>query len=196
MVEPNIYCKVSGMAVEAIHRLNTEENRLPIVIEIGCADGQGTMRYAGLCKKVIAIDAMVQGRPDIISDQKEHMNLDEAKLNDFQRRVSDFPVELVIGSSTWDETVSKVQELLGNEKADLLIVDGCHHPFEAVWKDFELYSPMVKTGGYVIFDDLYEECIELAYKKCISELSYLEIDRWSIRNERILQDVGLLRKLL
>lgn len=194
MIQSNIYCQVSGMAMEAIARLNREGVRLPTVIEIGTADGQGTSRYAGFCGKVIGVDMMASGRPDIVSYYKEPSEVDESKLESFKNRTRELPVDLVIGSSAWEETVQQVKEKLGGKKADVLVVDGCHHPFEAVWKDFTLYQPLVSENGYIIFDDLYEECIEQAYRKAIDEFDYEEVDRFKIHTDSCLQDTGLLRK--
>lgn len=196
MVEPDCYCKVSGMALEAIYRLNQEGHRKPVVIEIGTADGIGTRRIAGFCSKLIGIDAMVNGRPDIVSDQKQDMQLDQAKIDEFKLNTRNLPVDLIIGCSCWPDVVERVTDLVWGataDGADLLIVDGCHHPFEAVWKDFELYSPLVRPGGYVIFDDLYEECIEQAHQKAISQ-GYVQVDRWGVKTPHILQEVGLLKK--
>lgn len=193
MIEPNIYCKVSGMAMECIARLNNEGTRKPIVIEIGCADGQGTMRFAGFCSSVICIDPMIAGRPDVDSRKQEYLQADQGKINEFKRRTLDLPVELVQMCSMWPETVKCVQDLLGNQRADVLIIDGCHHPFESVWGDFELYYPLVRKGGYIIFDDLYEECILKAYEKSVKEHGMEFVDRFALPAPN-LQDTCALRK--
>jgi cephalosporin hydroxylase len=197
MIEPNIYCKVSGMTMQCISLLNQEGCRLPTVIEIGCADGQGTMRYAGFTGLTICVDPMIGGRPDIISSAKEDMTPDAEKLASFWRRNSEFPVKLVQGCSLWPESIQEVEQILMEKKADLLVdilvVDGCHHPFEAVWGDFEAYYRFVRKGGYVVFDDLYEDCILQAYEKAISERNMEKVDRFYLPPHN-LQEVAALRK--
>jgi cephalosporin hydroxylase len=210
VIEPNIYCKVSGMVMRCISILNDEGRRLPSVIEIGCADGQGTMRYAGFCSHVIAIDAMAQGRPDLVRLTDESIDVqhvgtvsnivqDGDKLAEFQRRTKDLPVELVIGLSTDRSTVDQVAGLLTwapDSQVDILVIDGCHHPFEAVWADFEAYVGFVRPGGFVIFDDLYEDCIEQCRVKAIDERGFTQVSRWGVRSPTILQDAAALRKPL
>lgn len=195
MIEPNIYCKVCGMTMQCIADFQKENNRLPLVLEIGCADGQGVMRYGGFCRKVICIDPMVNGRPDIDSKKFENLVVDNDKLEVLKRRTQDFNMTVIIGCSLWDDTLNKLKEMLGNETIDILVVDGCHHPFEAVWGDYEKYSPFVTTGGYVIFDDTYEDCIQQVVDKVLDTGNYQKHDFFSIRKPDILQEVVSLKKI-
>jgi len=194
MIEPKIYCKVCGMTMQCIADFNKKNGRLPLVVEIGCADGQGTMRYAGFCEKVICIDPMVSERPDIFSTKFEDRPADPDKIDDFNRRTFEFPVELIIGCSLWPETIKALHAKLGGQKIDILVIDGCHHPFEAVWGDFEAYYPLVNKGGYVVFDDLYEDCILQAYNLAQEKHKMEQLDRWSVRKPNILQDTAALIK--
>lgn len=194
MIEPNIYCRVSGMVLQCIADFQLENGRFPIVIEIGCADGQGTMRFAGFAARVICIDPMVDGRPDLTGTVKTDLQVEKHKMDEFVRRTRDFPVDLVCGCSLWPETIAEVKALLGDKKADVLVIDGCHHPFEAVWGDFVEYYPLVNKGGYVVFDDLYEECIQQAYDKARVEHKMIEHDRFAIKNSNCLQDTAALKK--
>jgi cephalosporin hydroxylase len=50
-------------------------------------------------------------------------------------------------------TVEDVRRELGGEPVDLLFVDG-DHTYEGVKRDFELYSPLVRSGGVVAFHDI------------------------------------------
>ena len=196
MLETDIYCKVSGMVVECCRTSFLEKKVRPLVIEIGCAEGQGTMRFAPFARKVICIDPMVSGRPDIVSKNLELMPVDREKIETFNTLVRHIntPIGLVIGCSLWPETIAEVKKAIDKEEADILVIDGCHHPFEAVWADFEAYSPFVRSGGYVIFDDTYEECIEQCVQKAISELGYVLVERYSRVEPGMLQEVVTLRK--
>lgn len=49
-------------------------------------------------------------------------------------------------------TYERVQELLAGKKLDFLFIDG-DHTFEGVKQDFEMYSPLVRPGGFVGFHD-------------------------------------------
>jgi SAM-dependent methyltransferase len=211
VIEPNIYCKVSGMTMRCISQLNSEGTRLPKVVEIGCADGQGTQRYAGFCGKTVAVDAMLKGRPDIevLADGKilvqevgvmarSQADRDQDKIDAFLRRTEGLNVDLVIGFSTDADVVNQVADSLiwgpGDDLADIVIIDGCHHPFEAVWKDVEIYRQFVRPGGFLILDDLYEECILQVLERAVTELGYVQFDRWSVKRPDILQDCAALRR--
>ncbi len=52
------------------------------------------------------------------------------------------------GSSHNLETYNQVS----NKQFDILFIDG-DHSHQGVKKDFALYSPLVKFGGYIVFDD-------------------------------------------
>lgn len=52
-------------------------------------------------------------------------------------------------------TLGQVKELLRNEPLDFLFIDG-DHTYEGVKTDFELYSPLVRSGGWIGFHDIVE----------------------------------------
>lgn len=60
--------------------------------------------------------------------------------------VAAFDLELVQG---WSEpaTVKKVKELIGDQKADYLFIDGAHDT-DSVFRDFELWSPLARKVGF------------------------------------------------
>ena len=62
-------------------------------------------------------------------------------------------VNLLAVDSHSPETLRRVQELLAGEELDLLFIDGDHR-YEGVKTDFEMYSPMVRTGGFIGFHDI------------------------------------------
>jgi predicted O-methyltransferase YrrM len=53
------------------------------------------------------------------------------------------------------ETRDKIRSILNNEKLDVLFIDG-DHTYEGVKKDFELYSPFVRSGGLIAFHDIVD----------------------------------------
>lgn len=65
-----------------------------------------------------------------------------------------FPgVHLIHRNSHALETYTEVARLLGDTKLDLLFVDG-DHSYEGVKRDFEMYAPLVRSGGSVAFHDI------------------------------------------
>jgi predicted O-methyltransferase YrrM len=63
-------------------------------------------------------------------------------------------VELIDEVDSQDEqTVGRVRVLLGGRPIDYLFIDGDHR-YEAVRRDFELFTPLVRPGGIVAFHDI------------------------------------------
>jgi predicted O-methyltransferase YrrM len=50
-------------------------------------------------------------------------------------------------------TLEKTKQLFGGKPIDFLFIDG-DHSFEGVKKDWEMYSPLVRPGGMVVFHDI------------------------------------------
>lgn len=61
---------------------------------------------------------------------------------------------LIEGNSHEECTFKKLDSAI--EAIDLLLVDGDHSK-KGVITDFEIYSPLVSNGGYIIFDDVDSE---------------------------------------
>jgi len=49
--------------------------------------------------------------------------------------------------------LNRVKDILKKEKLDILFIDG-DHTYEGVKKDFEMYSPLVRKSGLIIFHDI------------------------------------------
>jgi len=60
---------------------------------------------------------------------------------------------LIRGNSHDLRTLEKVKRILGNGKLDFLFIDG-DHTYEGVKKDFEMYGPLVRSGGIIAFHDI------------------------------------------
>jgi predicted O-methyltransferase YrrM len=126
-----------------------EAERPKVVLEIG-TDRGGTLF---LWTRVAAPDALL-------------VTLDIQKMVGRLGRLSPFAlvrrsfardrqrIELVDQVDSQDEqTVERVQVLLRGRPVDYLFLDGDHR-YEAVRRDFELYTPLVRPGGIVAFHDI------------------------------------------
>ena len=60
---------------------------------------------------------------------------------------------MIMGNSHHNKTLNKVKDELKNQKLDVLYIDG-DHTYKGVEKDFEMYSPLVKHNGLIIFHDI------------------------------------------
>jgi predicted O-methyltransferase YrrM len=70
-------------------------------------------------------------------------------------------LKLIRADSHREETKERVRNILGGEKLDYLFIDG-DHTYEGVKRDFEMYSPLVRSGGVIAFHDVAEHRRELA----------------------------------
>lgn len=62
-------------------------------------------------------------------------------------------IAIVKADSHDKKTVGKIEQILGGRKIDLLFIDA-DHTYQGVKRDFDLYSPLVKSGGRVAFHDV------------------------------------------
>ena len=62
-------------------------------------------------------------------------------------------LHLIRGSSYDQETFEKVKKILGTDLLDYILIDG-DHTYDGVKKDFDMYSPLVKKGGSIVFHDI------------------------------------------
>ena len=85
-------------------------------------------------------------------------------------------VEYVIGSS--HDKPDEVKKLLKGKEIDFLFIDGDHRA-EAVTKDFELYLPLVRQGGLIMFHDVIyrnaENDVPTLWKEIKRNYNYVEI---------------------
>ena len=62
-------------------------------------------------------------------------------------------LHLVRSDSHQRSTLDRVRSILGNGELDFLFLDG-DHTYEGVKQDFEMYGPLVKSGGLIGFHDI------------------------------------------
>jgi predicted O-methyltransferase YrrM len=63
------------------------------------------------------------------------------------------PIYLLRADSHANSTLQETQRLLANRAIDLLFIDG-DHTYDGVKKDWEMYSPLVRLGGLIVFHDI------------------------------------------
>lgn len=80
------------------------------------------------------------------------------------------------GNSQTIETKNQVIQILNNskvlgysDKIDVLFIDG-DHSLNGVLADFNLYSDLVNIGGYIVFDDYYDDVHSPDVKKALDEI--------------------------
>ena len=100
------------------------------VIEIGSYSGGSTFTLAEKAKEVISIE------PKDRWSVGNYENIKKFTANS-------------------KDCVEDVKEYLGRRKANVLIIDGDHSE-KGVLTDYELYLPLVKKGGAIIFHDIVD----------------------------------------
>jgi predicted O-methyltransferase YrrM len=124
------------------------ELRPQTVVEIGLDEG-GTLflwtRAAPADARLIALDTRPAGRLGRLSP---FPLVRTAFARGSQR------IELLMATDSHDAaTVERLRGLLNGAAIDFLFIDG-DHSYEGVRRDFELYSPLVRSGGVVAFHDV------------------------------------------
>lgn len=118
------------------------------IIEVGVAWGGGMLFEATLLeilggRKVIGIDIFI---PDDLRQRlASHDKLSER-------------MELIEGSSTSLDTLSKVNDLLDGSRKVLVILDS-YHTHEHVLNELRAYAPFIEKGQYLICGDTVVERI-------------------------------------
>lgn len=127
------FCVVSGILIAAKPRN---------ILEIGVYGGGSFALWCQLATgKKIGIDSGSIGGPI------------HQRVGDFRARFGD--VFVLKGDSHDESTRQQVVTILNGEPLDFLFIDG-DHTFEGVRMDFEMYSPLVRSGGWIGFHDITE----------------------------------------
>lgn len=123
------------------------------ILEIGSYYG-GT--FFVLCKlsnnegKKISIDyPFYEGQEFQMQQRKTHENMRTFANN----------VHIIKSDSHLESTVNDLENILNGEELDFIFIDG-DHTYEGVKKDFEMYIPFLKDGGYVGFHDINDTAVQ------------------------------------
>jgi predicted O-methyltransferase YrrM len=146
--------------------INTYPENVKITyVEIGCyAGGSTCLVLQRKNTNVFAIDLANPIPQSVVMDNVNKFNIHNNNFN------------YIKGSSHDINTLNTLKEFV--KEIDILFIDG-DHSFLGVKTDFNMYSPMVKSGGYVVFDDYndkqYSPQVASAVDEIISTLNGYEI---------------------
>lgn len=108
-----------------------------VIVEIGVDGGDLLMTWQRAFSPtlLVGIDVHEVGR------LKENLSLNGLRA------------KMIYGDSQSEETVEKLKKVLQGKAVDFLFIDGDHH-YAACKRDYELYSPFVRKGGFIGFHDI------------------------------------------
>lgn len=125
-------------------------------VEIGCyAGGSACLMLQRPNTNVISIDLGEPINPNIVQQNVKKLNTLNNNYNYIQ------------ANSQKQETVDQLKTLVND--IDILFIDG-DHTYNGVKMDFEIYSPLVKNGGYIIFDDYNDFQFSPEVKKSVDDI--------------------------
>jgi predicted O-methyltransferase YrrM len=145
-----------------LYDLGREFNSQPInYVEIGCyAGGSACLMLQRPNTNVISIDLGHPIPPDIVKRNVYKFN----KLNN--------PHTYLQGNSQTIEMVNRLTDVV--DSIDIFFIDG-DHSYQGVINDFSLYHNLVKSGGYIVFDDYndykHSPEVKLAVNDLINKIS-------------------------
>ena len=124
------------------------KTRPEYIIEIGVAWGGSLLFYSTLLEvlgggEIIGVDIFI---PD---DLKQRLN-SHGKLSE--------RIHLINGSSVEQDTVDKVKAITGDSRKTMILLDS-NHTHEHVYRELQLYAPLVEKGYYLICGDTIVEDI-------------------------------------
>jgi hypothetical protein len=127
----------------------SKNGKINFCLEIGCYDGGTTVFLSNFCNNLITID---QPNPARFDEFKYSYGESNKFGSEYLKSKCDF--NYISGNSHKIETIDSVKKILGDNKLDLLFIDG-DHSYEGVKLDYEMYSELVKDNGYIAFHDVH-----------------------------------------
>lgn len=160
-----------------------------LIVETGIARGGSLIFYASMLE-------LIGGGGQVLGID---IDIREGNRVELERHAMFKRITMIEGSSTDEEVISKVNDFARGKKRVLVVLDS-NHTHDHVLQELELYSPLVKTGSYlVVFDTIIEEMPDDFFsdrpwgKGDNPKTAVLEFLR---RNDRFLIDEEIASKLL
>lgn len=114
------------------------------ILEIGTCNGGTFFIWANLASELV------------ITCDINKSKIREELYNSFPPPNSNCKVIPLSGNSHDQEFIETVKSLLNGKQIDFLFIDG-DHTKDGVKSDYEMYSPLVRSGGIIAFHDILEK---------------------------------------
>lgn len=145
------------------------------VIEIGTSYGNQLPLLEGCVNllEMVSIDPMYDWVPDLKpGDSFDPKKVDQRKLDTWHENKGKLPVQLIISKSH----DAALENKLPHSQFDVLLIDGCHHPAQAVADDYWDFISYLMPEHVVIFDDIDHGDPDVASRSVINDLQAMKID--------------------
>jgi len=134
-------------------------------VEIGCyAGGSACLMLQRPNTNVISIDLGKPISKNIVLENVNSLNIHKNKYYYLE------------GSSQSQEMITNLTKI--TKEIDILFIDG-DHSYDGVINDFFFYESFVKKGGYIVFDDYYDNIhspdVKIAVNDLIKKIENYEI---------------------
>lgn len=168
----NINGRICHHRIRILYAL-TEKYKLENYLEIGVHNGS-SMSYvlqSKYNKKCIGIDPfenLLTNDPNMEHYQK----LDKITMLKTSENLNN--------NNKYNAEIKLIQDYSNNVKLtninniDLLFLDGDHN-YKAVKEDFYKFMPLVKKGGYIVFDDLHQNGPKKAFFEVLKHCSEIKL---------------------
>lgn len=100
---------------------------------------------------------------------------------------------LVRGNSHTAETAQRVKDLLSGDPLDFLFIDG-DHTYDGVRQDWQMYSPLVRSGGLIALHDVAANYKDTEVKRLWDEIKGQFASREYLAGTGGLYGIGVLTK--
>jgi predicted O-methyltransferase YrrM len=125
-------------------------------VEVGCyAGGSACLVSQRKNTNIFSIDLGNPINPEVAIKNMQKFNNHSNKF------------EYIQGNSQLESTLVRLKSFIND--IDVLFIDG-DHSYNGVKNDFNLYSPLVKNGGYVVFDDYNDHVSSPEVKSAVNEI--------------------------
>jgi predicted O-methyltransferase YrrM len=125
-------------------------------VEIGCyAGGSACLVSQRKNTNIFSIDLGNPINPEVAIKNMQKFNNHSNKF------------EYIQDNSQLESTLVRLMSFIND--IDVLFIDG-DHSYNGVKNDFNLYSPLVKKGGYIVFDDYNDHVSSPEVKPAVNEI--------------------------
>ncbi|HUX36224.1 MAG TPA: class I SAM-dependent methyltransferase [Candidatus Paceibacterota bacterium] len=129
----------------------------PVVCEIGAWRGKSAYVFGNAIKnkngKLYSIDPF-NGDGDYKSREAYHKIMDSMEnslFNDFQSTIKKYGLDKTVNAIPFSSEDARPK--FPENSIDMLFIDG-NHEYDAVKKDYELWSPLIPSGGIIVLHDV------------------------------------------